>query len=237
MPPKCKLHKSTSPTRSPTRIRGSPESLGWAQRSLIGAAPRLPPRPPQQVREAALPTGNGRALFIGVDGVLHPKDGAFLFDAECMRSLRQIVEQTGASIVLTSSWQATPAGRRQVNDALRRWGIPVLLACTVHGSPGSGDEQRTAEIANWMATKQGQAACAHGYAILDDGEIKASTRAASSAFRTARFPRSECPAPTDARTCPLPFAPVHVARQVCSHARRDRPHVQSSGGRGEAAGR
>ena len=84
-----------------------------------------------------------------------------------MHSLRQIVEQTGAAIVLSSFWQSTQVGRAQVNEALRRWGIPPFIACTVAGVvPGTGNHRRALEIATWVKKQPGL--CARGWVALDD---------------------------------------------------------------------
>ena len=119
--------------------------------------------PPQATSR---PTGLGRALLIAVDGVLHPENGHFLFVPQCLEQLRAIIEQTGATVVLTSFWQSTAAARAQVNEALRRWGLPPVGGCTVHGTPGSGISARASEILTWTR-KRGHAACANNWVVLD----------------------------------------------------------------------
>jgi len=120
---------------------------------------------------SAQPSLNGRIIFLDVDGVLHPTTNANFFLPRSMMSLRQIVEQTGAAIVLSSFWQATPAGRQQVNEALRNWGIPAFIACTVTaGDPGSGPMRRAMEIASWV--KAFPHLCARGWVALDDLDLR-----------------------------------------------------------------
>jgi hypothetical protein len=120
---------------------------------------------------SAQPSLNGRIIFLDVDGVLHPTTNAHFFLPRSMMSLRQIVEQTGAAIVLSSFWQATPAGRQQVNEALRNWGIPAFIACTVTaGDPGSGPMRRAMEIASWV--KAFPHLCARGWVALDDLDLR-----------------------------------------------------------------
>jgi len=115
------------------------------------------------------PALNGRIIFLDVDGVLHPTHGQLFFVAKSMQCLRQIVEQTGAAIVLSSFWQATPAGRMQVNEALKRWGLPPVIAYTVGSTPGSGNMRRALEIAAWVK-KQPQL-CTRGWVALDDLDL------------------------------------------------------------------
>ena len=48
-----------------------------------------------------------------------------------MANLR-CIEQTGAVIVLSSAWQVTESGIQDVNEVLKRWGIPPLVARTTN---------------------------------------------------------------------------------------------------------
>lgn len=141
------------------------ETLQWT-RALHGNRKSRPAKAAK--KKTARSTG--RVIFLGVDGVLHPTKGETFFEPECMRSLRSIVEQTSAAVVLTSFWQANPASRRKVNAALRRWGLPPMLACTVNGPPGEGSEARVKEIADWVR-RRGKEACATSWVVLDDMDL------------------------------------------------------------------
>ena len=115
-------------------------------------------------------TTNGKVIFLDVDGVLHPVFGKDFFIPRAMKCLRHIVEQTGATIVLSSMWQVQPQGRAEVDLMLRRWGMPPCLTRTcVNGPPGAGPERRAREIANWV--KANPAACARGWVALDDLDL------------------------------------------------------------------
>ena len=152
--------KGPPPTSAAT---GTPSTAAAsaASASVAGAA----------ASSSAQPSLNGRIIFLDVDGVLHPTTNAHFFLPRSMMSLRQIVEQTGAAIVLSSFWQATPAGRQQVNEALRNWGIPAFIACTVTaGDPGSGPMRRAMEIASWV--KAFPHLCARGWVALDDLDLR-----------------------------------------------------------------
>ena len=152
--------KGQPPTSAATGT-ASTAAASAASASVAGAA----------ASSSAQPSLNGRIIFLDVDGVLHPTTNAHFFLPRSMMSLRQIVEQTGAAIVLSSFWQATPAGRQQVNEALRNWGIPAFIACTVTaGDPGSGPMRRAMEIASWV--KAFPHLCARGWVALDDLDLR-----------------------------------------------------------------
>lgn len=62
---------------------------------------------------------NRCALFLDVDGVLHPF-GAFGKESFCHLSLLlDILEATGCDVVLSSSWRMDAEGIQEVNDRLR----------------------------------------------------------------------------------------------------------------------
>ena len=111
-------------------------------------------------------------IFLDVDGVLHnvSNQGVAHFAPECMVHLRTICEATGAVICLSSMWQALPAQRAEVNEALRRWGLLPMMAVTVsNGNPGSGAESRAREILSWVHLHP--EACAFGWVCLDDLDL------------------------------------------------------------------
>ena len=85
-----------------------------------------------------------------------------------MLALRAIIEATGAVVVLSSHWQVNAEGRADVDSALRRFGLPAIVARTVNGggTPGSGEERRAREISAWVRSHA--PACAAGFVALDD---------------------------------------------------------------------
>jgi hypothetical protein len=71
-------------------------------------------------------------VFLDVDGVLHPlmvefRDGKLsdehLFKEECMRYLKRIVDETGAELVLSSSWRQFEGPKEKLAKALAVHGL------------------------------------------------------------------------------------------------------------------
>lgn len=121
-----------------------------------------------------------RVIFLDIDGVLLPAgsletifiDGAAMpvrarlvdhdFNAAAMANLRNIVQQTGASIVLSSEWRRTEAMKDSIGIALRSKGLPQLRSSTpvlkprpalVEASVDPGIiwcERRAREIGMWL---------------------------------------------------------------------------------------
>ena len=112
-----------------------------------------------------------KVVFLDVDGVLHPLSADSFFHAPCMAAMRAIVGQSGAAIVLSSSWQAHPACRAQVDVALRANGLPPCADCTrSHGGrTASGARGRADEIREWVAAHRER--CAGGWVALDDLDL------------------------------------------------------------------
>ena len=92
-------------------------------------------------------------IFLDVDGVLHPFASLDHFSRPCMAALATIVASSGASIVLSSSWQATPAMISLVDEALQRHGMPVCVDRTAPPgrAPSSSVAGRCTEIRRWLA--------------------------------------------------------------------------------------
>ena len=66
------------------------------------------------------------------------------FTPECMSNLKKIVADTGASIVLSSTWRETHPSRLAVLQQLAEYDIPPFVGCTpIHGS---GSNARASEI-------------------------------------------------------------------------------------------
>ena len=102
-----------------------------------------------------------RVIFLDVDGVLHNESGnKGYFLPECMGHLREIIQQTDAVIVLSSSWRCTRGGIEHVNQALASYGIKPIVNIT----PVSGFSTRTDEI---LAFLRNNATIKH-FAALDD---------------------------------------------------------------------
>ena len=140
------------------RLRAKGKTKFKMPPKLVGHPRNFAPPPP------ILPP----VIFLDVDGVLHPTRGDFFFEPRCMLALRAIIEATGAVVVLSSHWQVNAEGRADVDAALRRFGLPAIVARTVNGgaTPGSGEERRAREIAAWVRSHA--PACAAGFVALDD---------------------------------------------------------------------
>ena len=49
--------------------------------------------------------GDGKYIFLDIDGVVTSSRTGYRFDPECFARLRRIIDRTGADIVITSSWK------------------------------------------------------------------------------------------------------------------------------------
>ena len=56
-----------------------------------------------------------------------------------------------------------------LNEALRRWGIPPMVAITTQECPVANEEARAREIMSWARAHQH--ACASGWVALDDMDL------------------------------------------------------------------
>lgn len=130
-----------------------------------------------------------KILFLDIDGVLNterqhdycvergiaPVDGfGYAFDPEAVANLARIVEQTGADIVISSSWKCWGLSTMQ-----RMWANRGLPGKIIDITPNSASDEmllsvdldmmlpavKGSEIKEWLATSGSQVTC---YAILDD---------------------------------------------------------------------
>ena len=117
-----------------------------------------------------------KVILLDVDGVLHPFSSASPFTAPCMAALRSIVEQTGAAIVLSSSWQGLPSTVAKVNAALETHGLPRVSAQTVcpneagYAATGADARSRASEIIRWVEANADQ--CTGGWVAIDDMHLQ-----------------------------------------------------------------
>lgn len=109
-------------------------------------------------------------IFLDIDGVLvtrntlktrNSKDGFNNFDSECVKNLKQILKETGAYIVLSSSWRS---GNLQRNLSIFKYrGLKFLDK--IIGQTGEHQELRGLEIKHWIDK---HSARRNNYVILDD---------------------------------------------------------------------
>lgn len=102
-----------------------------------------------------------KIIFLDVDGVLHAANYAKVsFDKPCMEALAYIQKETGAEIVLSSTWRLWEGktGRDAVDKALKRFGIPKTVGQTpdLKGKAGRSEEimqyiNRLKAPPNWIA--------------------------------------------------------------------------------------
>jgi len=94
-------------------------------------------------------SGLEAVIFLDVDGVLHganPKHSVLMFRPHCMELLKEIVQHTGAKIVLSTSWRTTEDGRSAVAAKLAEYDIPSFVSRT----PSLAQFQRPKEILAWV---------------------------------------------------------------------------------------
>lgn len=111
-------------------------------------------------------------IFLDIDGPLNtgrddyrdPKYGDH-FDSEAVENLREIVEATGASIVISSSWRHM--GIKRMHEIWRDWNLPGKIAGCTPGSLGDDNafNTRGEEIQAWLDEN---AKGPKSYVIIDD---------------------------------------------------------------------
>ncbi len=102
-----------------------------------------------------------RVIFLDIDGVLNckqtrnPRKLPYVVDPRLLARLKRVVDQTGADVVLSSTWRYDPAGC----FSAKHWGIPFIDVL-----PDMPDKPRRDEILAWLGTRQD----IKRFAVLDD---------------------------------------------------------------------
>lgn len=124
------------------------------------------------------PEDKSKVVFLDVDGVILPSgsvdmitvDGVTLpakthvkesdFSAQALGSLRSIIQQTGATVVLSSEWRRTDQLRSSINAVLKAQDIPAIKEWTPIFAPRpeiqcqnaihAWCERRAREIGTWL---------------------------------------------------------------------------------------
>jgi len=129
-------------TRTSTSVLNSiaMRGAGAAAAAPAEAKPRTPPRDEGPVE---------KIVFLDVDGVLHPYHARpnQLFRKDCMMRLKKIIQESGAKIVLSTSWRRTAKGRSEVNAQLQRYGIPTAID---HTRIRHNEYLRNEEVTHWI---------------------------------------------------------------------------------------
>lgn len=97
--------------------------------------------------------GIDAVLFLDVDGVLHPpnpRHERLQFRTSCMELLRDVLQQTGAKIVLSTTWRLNEGARDHLARKLAEHGCPSFVSKT----PSIAQFQRPKEILSWVGTYQ-----------------------------------------------------------------------------------
>jgi hypothetical protein len=88
-----------------------------------------------------------KVIFLDIDGVLNcpktpnPRSFPYVIDDRLLARFRQLLERTGASVVLSSTWRYDPAGI----FSAKRYGVPFIDI-----TPDLPNEPRCKEILEWL---------------------------------------------------------------------------------------
>lgn len=102
-----------------------------------------------------------RIIFLDIDGVLNCKRTPnlrklpYIVDPPLLEIFKRLVDQSGADVVLSSTWRYDPAGL----FSAKHWGIPFIDV--IPDMPG---KPRRDEILAWLKTREG----VRRFAVLDD---------------------------------------------------------------------
>ena len=110
---------------------------------------------------APAPTAARTLIFLDIDGVLAPfgghdppprpeiKEIFATFAPACVARLAALVAASGAEIVLSSSWRASPAAVRAISERFEAYGPPLSAAVAAMTDP-KRHEPRQWEIFRWL---------------------------------------------------------------------------------------
>jgi len=98
-------------------------------------------------------------LFLDVDGVLslYRNNSTFGLSKPCIKQLKRIIEETGAKIVVSSTWRLLPRTLDILKRKLKYRGLYIYDVTPVSGIRGK-------EIEEWLDTHSD----IDNYVILDD---------------------------------------------------------------------
>ncbi len=102
-----------------------------------------------------------KVIFLDIDGVLNcdqtPNSRKFPYvvDKKLLARLQKLLDETGAKVVLSSSWRCDPVGRL----AAKHFGVPFIDVC-----PDEPKDPRCKEMVAWLSDHPEVTR----YAVLDD---------------------------------------------------------------------
>ena len=115
-----------------------------------------------------------RYIFLDIDGVLNtgrndcldPERNGHPFDSEAVSNLGRIVRQTGARLVISSSWRHMGLGK--LREMWQRCGLPGGISDVTPGAWGEDETfpTRGDEIKAWLEARTGPVS----YVVLDDND-------------------------------------------------------------------
>ncbi|HZP78903.1 MAG TPA: HAD domain-containing protein [Pseudolabrys sp.] len=104
-----------------------------------------------------------KVIFLDIDGVLNckrtrnPRKLPYVVEPKLLKRLKQLLRQTRAKVVLTSTWRYDPAGM----FSARHWGIPFIDV-----TPEMPKQPRSKEILAWLKTHPGVTR----FVVIDDDD-------------------------------------------------------------------
>ncbi|CAE7639053.1 unnamed protein product [Symbiodinium pilosum] len=158
-----------------------PQDLSAMQDSAASVA-KLQTLPPQQRR---------LLLFFDVDGVLHPLqvrvleqtqkvDTSHCFQRTCMQQLRRVVLETGAQLILSSSWRKFESTREMLLENLAQHGLSFREWTTVAG--GESNDARVDQILTFVTASD-----VGSWAVVDDEDLAPSSTLGSEGMMRSLF--------------------------------------------------
>jgi len=108
-----------------------------------------------------------KVIFLGVDGVLNSK-GTSTLDETYINRLKQIINETGAKVVLASSWKNMiyypdmydDSEKIQLDELMSKHGIEFIGLL-----PDLSEDKRDIEVLEWMSNKRDKI---ESFVIIDD---------------------------------------------------------------------
>mmetsp|Transcript_46625 Transcript_46625/g.141491 ORF Transcript_46625/g.141491 Transcript_46625/m.141491 type:complete len:219 (-) Transcript_46625:65-721(-) len=125
-----------------------------------------------------------RLLFLDVDGVLNRQEftggeDAANFSQECMQCLGQVLEDTSASVVLSSTWRSSEDLRQAILAALEALVSGCVVGQTLQ-DPSYRNDLRPAEIAAFLSLPEVERAMrlpGSTWCAVDDMNLKKQAKA------------------------------------------------------------
>lgn len=87
-----------------------------------------------------------KIIFLDMDGVITIPKSNWKPYAPCIDQVHRIEKETGAQIVLSSSWRLLPELRQEILDV----GIQFFTWTPLHVTCAPGEELREVEICQWL---------------------------------------------------------------------------------------